>query len=133
ERWGGRTIDLDLLWWEGGAVSEPGLTVPHPGLCNRAFALAPLLDVAPELEPSLGPRLAALEPAASIPWTVAALVERRVEVRAIDDADALAFALGAALSGGSAPVEVCPIEAVCPTPLALAASRMAGSSPARVV
>lgn len=47
ERWGPRLIDLDLLWIDGMVVREPGLVVPHPGLADRAFALAPLLDVAP--------------------------------------------------------------------------------------
>jgi 2-amino-4-hydroxy-6-hydroxymethyldihydropteridine diphosphokinase len=47
-RWGPRTLDLDLLWIDGVAVDEPGLQVPHPRLAERAFALAPLLDVAPE-------------------------------------------------------------------------------------
>lgn len=46
-RWGPRTIDLDLLWAEDLVVDEPGLAVPHPRLASRAFALAPLLDVAP--------------------------------------------------------------------------------------
>lgn len=43
-----RTIDLDLLWIEGEVVDEPGLAVPHPRLVERAFALRPLLDVAPD-------------------------------------------------------------------------------------
>ncbi|KYF97559.1 2-amino-4-hydroxy-6-hydroxymethyldihydropteridine diphosphokinase [Sorangium sp. So ce394] len=47
-RWGPRTIDLDLLWIEGEVVAEPDLVVPHPRLCGRAFALRPLLDVAPD-------------------------------------------------------------------------------------
>ncbi|KYF64499.1 folic acid synthesis protein [Sorangium cellulosum] len=47
-RWGPRTIDLDLLWIEGEAVAEPDLEVPHPRLCERVFALRPLLDVAPD-------------------------------------------------------------------------------------
>ncbi|WP_437875821.1 2-amino-4-hydroxy-6-hydroxymethyldihydropteridine diphosphokinase [Sorangium sp. So ce513] len=47
-RWGPRTIDLDLLWIEGEAVAEPHLQVPHPRLCERVFALRPLLDVAPD-------------------------------------------------------------------------------------
>lgn len=45
QRWGPRTVDLDLLWSDGPPVSEPGLTVPHPELLNRSFALAPLLEV----------------------------------------------------------------------------------------
>lgn len=48
ERWGPRTIDLDVLWIEGVVVAEPGLTVPHPRLTERAFALLPMLDVAPD-------------------------------------------------------------------------------------
>ncbi|HWA11268.1 MAG TPA: 2-amino-4-hydroxy-6-hydroxymethyldihydropteridine diphosphokinase [Opitutaceae bacterium] len=50
ERWGPRTIDLDVLWLETGEVDEPGLTVPHPGLHLRSFALAPLHDLAPGLQ-----------------------------------------------------------------------------------
>ncbi len=49
ERWGPRSIDLDLLWDERGAYESAELRVPHPELENRDFALAPLLDVAPEL------------------------------------------------------------------------------------
>ncbi len=48
-RYGPRTIDLDLLLYGDGVIDEPGLTVPHPRLHERAFALEPLLDLAPEL------------------------------------------------------------------------------------
>jgi 2-amino-4-hydroxy-6-hydroxymethyldihydropteridine diphosphokinase len=48
ERWGPRAIDLDLLWAEGIVAEGAQLTVPHPGLRERAFALVPLLDVAPD-------------------------------------------------------------------------------------
>jgi 2-amino-4-hydroxy-6-hydroxymethyldihydropteridine diphosphokinase len=48
ERWGPRVIDLDLLWIDGVAIDEPRLVVPHPRLHERAFALRPLLDVAPD-------------------------------------------------------------------------------------
>lgn len=55
ERWGPRILDLDILWLEGVACSEPGLSVPHPRLRERAFALCPLLDVAPDArDPSDG-------------------------------------------------------------------------------
>jgi 2-amino-4-hydroxy-6-hydroxymethyldihydropteridine diphosphokinase len=47
-RWGPRTLDLDLLWIAGVSIEQPGLRVPHPELTRRAFALVPLLDVAPE-------------------------------------------------------------------------------------
>lgn len=47
-RWGPRTMDLDILWIEGLVVDGPRLSVPHPRVHERAFALMPLLDVAPE-------------------------------------------------------------------------------------
>jgi 2-amino-4-hydroxy-6-hydroxymethyldihydropteridine diphosphokinase len=47
EKDGPRTIDLDLLWVERTTLSSELVTVPHPRLKDRAFALAPLLDVAP--------------------------------------------------------------------------------------
>ena len=56
-RWGPRSIDLDLLWDRRGAHESAGLSVPHRELENRVFALAPLLDVAPELTESFGPSL----------------------------------------------------------------------------
>lgn len=55
ERWGPRTLDLDILWMDGVRVARPGLHVPHARLRERAFALRPLLDVAPEArDPSDG-------------------------------------------------------------------------------
>ena len=42
ERWGPRTIDLDLLLYGDESIDEPGLTVPHPRLHERRFALEPL-------------------------------------------------------------------------------------------
>src|SRR4051795_13232343 len=45
ERWGPRTIDLDILWMEGVTLNDPRLQVPHPRLEQRAFALIPLLEV----------------------------------------------------------------------------------------
>lgn len=60
-RWGPRTLDLDLLYGPELEVNEPELTVPHPELAKRAFALVPLLDVAPEArEPGSGARYADL-------------------------------------------------------------------------
>ena len=51
-----RTLDLDLLLYGQRLVEEPGLTVPHPRLHERAFVLLPLADLAPELvHPRLGP------------------------------------------------------------------------------
>lgn len=48
ERWGPRTLDLDLLLYGDAVIDEPGLRVPHPHLHARAFALVPLLDIDPE-------------------------------------------------------------------------------------
>lgn len=48
ERNGPRTIDLDLLWTDGPTSDEPSAIVPHPRLHQRPFALAPLVDVAPD-------------------------------------------------------------------------------------
>jgi 2-amino-4-hydroxy-6-hydroxymethyldihydropteridine diphosphokinase len=48
ERWGPRTLDLDLLLYAESVVNLPRLKVPHPYLHERAFALLPLADVAPE-------------------------------------------------------------------------------------
>lgn len=50
-RWGPRIIDLDVLWIDGVTLDEPRLVVPHPRLLDRAFALLPLLDVAPAAYP----------------------------------------------------------------------------------
>jgi 2-amino-4-hydroxy-6-hydroxymethyldihydropteridine diphosphokinase len=55
ERWGPRTIDLDLLLYGGERVDEAGLSVPHPRLHERRFVLEPLADLDPTLEiPGLG-------------------------------------------------------------------------------
>ena len=51
ERWGPRTLDVDVLWVEGEEVDEPDLEVPHPRMFERAFVLVPLFDVAPDLVP----------------------------------------------------------------------------------
>ena len=50
ERWGPRTIDLDLLVYGDDVVDEPGLRVPHPHLHERRFALEPLAELAPEFD-----------------------------------------------------------------------------------
>jgi 2-amino-4-hydroxy-6-hydroxymethyldihydropteridine diphosphokinase len=49
ERWGPRTLDLDLLLYGDATIDEPGLRVPHPHLHERAFALLPLAEIAPDL------------------------------------------------------------------------------------
>ncbi len=49
ERWGPRTLDLDLLFFGGTAFSDEELTVPHPGIAERRFVLEPLCEIAPGL------------------------------------------------------------------------------------
>jgi 2-amino-4-hydroxy-6-hydroxymethyldihydropteridine diphosphokinase len=49
ERWGPRTVDLDLLVYGSATIDEPGLRVPHPHLHERRFALEPLAELDPEL------------------------------------------------------------------------------------
>ena len=48
ERWGARSLDLDLLFYGDRTLNIPGLTVPHPRLQDRAFVLVPLADIAPK-------------------------------------------------------------------------------------
>jgi 2-amino-4-hydroxy-6-hydroxymethyldihydropteridine diphosphokinase len=55
---GPRTLDHDILWWQGRVIHEPDLQVPHPRLFERRFALEPLLDVMPE--PQFAEAVAAL-------------------------------------------------------------------------
>ena len=47
ERWGPRTLDIDILTYGGETIDRPGLQVPHPRIAERAFVLAPLAEVAP--------------------------------------------------------------------------------------
>ena len=49
ERWGPRTLDLDLLLYGDEKINDPRLIVPHPGLHERVFVLYPLFEIAPNL------------------------------------------------------------------------------------
>lgn len=49
ERWGPRTLDLDVLHMDGVALSDNRLTLPHPRIAERAFVLLPLNALAPDL------------------------------------------------------------------------------------
>jgi 2-amino-4-hydroxy-6-hydroxymethyldihydropteridine diphosphokinase len=49
ERWGPRTLDIDILSYGDDEIDQPGLQVPHPRLAERAFALAPLAEISPML------------------------------------------------------------------------------------
>ena len=55
QRWGARTLDLDLLLYGDLTLSHRDLTLPHPRIAERAFVLAPLHDLAPDVEiPGIG-------------------------------------------------------------------------------
>jgi 2-amino-4-hydroxy-6-hydroxymethyldihydropteridine diphosphokinase len=80
ERWGPRTLDLDLLLFGGQILELPGLKVPHPEMCRRAFVLVPLQELSPHLvlplwDQTAGQLLARLTPAQrdqqkveKVPW-----------------------------------------------------------------
>jgi 2-amino-4-hydroxy-6-hydroxymethyldihydropteridine diphosphokinase len=50
EKWGPRTIDIDILFYGKRVIRDRGLEIPHPELHKRAFVLAPLLEIAPDYE-----------------------------------------------------------------------------------
>lgn len=55
ERWGPRTLDLDILLYEGAVMDTDQLTIPHRDMCNRDFVLKPLAQIAPyERHPVVG-------------------------------------------------------------------------------
>jgi 2-amino-4-hydroxy-6-hydroxymethyldihydropteridine diphosphokinase len=59
ERWGPRTIDVDVLWSEGETLSTDALSLPHPRLRERTFALEPLVELVPDaVDPRDGARYA---------------------------------------------------------------------------
>jgi 2-amino-4-hydroxy-6-hydroxymethyldihydropteridine diphosphokinase len=54
-RYGPRLIDLDILFYGNQVIKEPGLTIPHARLAERAFVLVPLAEIAPSfIHPKLG-------------------------------------------------------------------------------
>lgn len=48
QRWGPRTLDLDLIAYDDAVLDKPELTLPHPRLFERAFVLVPLAEIAPD-------------------------------------------------------------------------------------
>jgi 2-amino-4-hydroxy-6-hydroxymethyldihydropteridine diphosphokinase len=61
ERWGARTLDLDLLLYDDLIIDLPTLQVPHPRMLERAFVLVPLSEIAPNaIEPKSGQSIAIL-------------------------------------------------------------------------
>ena len=66
ERFGPRTLDVDLLVYDDLRLDDPDLTLPHPRMWERGFVLAPLRDVAPD------------GPFAHPPCRIVAMVRRRI-------------------------------------------------------
>jgi 2-amino-4-hydroxy-6-hydroxymethyldihydropteridine diphosphokinase len=48
ERWGPRTIDVDVLLYDDVTTTDPDLTIPHPRMAERLFVLLPLMDIDPD-------------------------------------------------------------------------------------
>lgn len=62
EKWGSRTVDIDILFYGNEVINESNLTVPHPELHNRRFTLEPLAEIAPNLlHPVLNKKVLALK------------------------------------------------------------------------
>jgi 2-amino-4-hydroxy-6-hydroxymethyldihydropteridine diphosphokinase len=60
QRWGPRTIDIDILLYDDLILQTDALTLPHPGIAARAFVVRPLADLAPDLRLPGGRSLADL-------------------------------------------------------------------------
>lgn len=62
ERWGPRTLDLDILLFEDLTMDTPDLQIPHPRMSQRAFALVPLAEIAPDwIDPVSGQTISQLK------------------------------------------------------------------------
>jgi 2-amino-4-hydroxy-6-hydroxymethyldihydropteridine diphosphokinase len=62
EKWGSRTIDIDILFYGEDIINEEGLLVPHPELHNRRFTLEPLAEIAPEfVHPALNKNILSIK------------------------------------------------------------------------
>ena len=77
-KWAARTMDLDILLYDGLISDEPGLVLPRPDLIRRAYMLKPMVDLAPDLKhPVLGKTMREIWESSAL--TTHALVEVRLD------------------------------------------------------
>jgi len=50
QRWGPRTLDIDILFYGSEIINKPSLQIPHPEVARRYFVLAPMAEIAPKFE-----------------------------------------------------------------------------------
>jgi 2-amino-4-hydroxy-6-hydroxymethyldihydropteridine diphosphokinase len=106
ERWGPRTLDLDLLWHAANTCDSDALSVPHRGLRERAFALDPLLALVPgAVDPRDGARLAGVRRA--LPPSGAGT---SLDAAGVGRADRLAAATEALAVAPATPSAALPVE-----------------------
>jgi 2-amino-4-hydroxy-6-hydroxymethyldihydropteridine diphosphokinase len=60
QRWGPRTIDIDILLYADLAIATSTLVIPHPEMTRRRFVLEPLAEIAPDVRLPAGQRVASL-------------------------------------------------------------------------
>ena len=61
EKWGPRSIDIDILFYDYEIIDEPGLQIPHPWMHERLFVLEPMCEIAPDfVHPVLNKTIAKL-------------------------------------------------------------------------
>jgi 2-amino-4-hydroxy-6-hydroxymethyldihydropteridine diphosphokinase len=122
QRWGPRTLDLDILFWAAGAVHEPGLCVPHPELSRRAFALVPLAEVARDIPAALGLPSESIDPAFApsepferpLRWTSDGSLELGPTADPLELASAFVLGLSELLAPRGVPAAASVLPFVCP-------------------
>ena len=79
QRWGPRTIDIDILDYDNQEIATARLNLPHPGITSRAFVVRPLLDLLPEFKLTNGTLLRDCQ--AGAPLCLQRIVKTSLEIR----------------------------------------------------